>query len=276
MKLFYRVLSIDENECSFMVRYWSDEVTELELSQDLPEEHYDPPKRCRTDTHMNVWRPEATPDELHEAIMANAPMQWLELKGKVKNPAVDTTLSQLQSMVGVTKAVPPKPKVVPQPPATFHHPGRNRVEVDITDQLMAEPSDKDQQGRVILTRIWVKTNNGPWTYPTTYTADEVFRIVNPYIRSVYSNCKGIITQPQVYFEASDRFLTRYTMDNITNARAMHKFLKTETPESKALRDLAKSYQEAAGTTYACEWRLTYWMAVEDHPVNNSDDPSFNS
>jgi hypothetical protein len=45
--------------------------------------------------------PVLTGSDLDEFISRHAPKQWFEILEKVKDPAVDTTLSTIEDMVGV-------------------------------------------------------------------------------------------------------------------------------------------------------------------------------
>jgi hypothetical protein len=258
MKINYRILSVDEKEGSVVVRYWTDELSERQLSIDSNEQA-DTPEHCRTDTNLNIWRPDATDSEISDAILRCAPVDWLGLKEKINDPQVDTSLAQVKSMVGISRSgeiVPPAP--IPQ----IGRAGDFLIrEEDITDLLDAAPDpvrDALPNGvRVFFHRLWIKTNDGPWTYPTNYTSDEVSSIVNPYTRLFYGACKGILARPQVYFDSSTTFITKYTLDSVENARAMYQFLKTnQSPEVLALKELSRKYRDAAGTTYDAGFRLT--------------------
>jgi hypothetical protein len=82
MNLHYRILSIDEDEFSFAVRFFTDALSERELSID-PNEQSETPERCRTDYNLNLWR-EMTEDQLHQHIAQSAPVQWLMRKERAK------------------------------------------------------------------------------------------------------------------------------------------------------------------------------------------------
>jgi len=82
MNLHYRILSVDEDEFSMVVRFFTDEISERELSIN-PNEQSDTPDRCRTDYNLNLWR-EMTEDQLHQHIAQSAPVQWLMRKERIK------------------------------------------------------------------------------------------------------------------------------------------------------------------------------------------------
>jgi len=108
-----------------------------------------------------------------------------------------------------------------------------------------------------LYHIRIKTNDGPWTQPSSYTGEELGDVVNPYSRFLYAQCKGIKGRPFIYFDGSDRFVRKYTVDTLENAKALYRTLNDlSIPEVKAMRNLAKAKETEAGTTYKTEWKLT--------------------
>jgi hypothetical protein len=94
MQIFYRVLSVDTNECAIEVRFWTDLLSEHELRTD-PEDKNDPPLRCRTDNNINIWDPAMSQAEIHDYILSQAPVQSFDLKHKIKEKKIDTSLSQV-------------------------------------------------------------------------------------------------------------------------------------------------------------------------------------
>ena len=81
MTVYYRVLKVDDKEHSFIVRYWTDKITERSLRM-RDDDYEDPPITCRTDFNLTPWEHDMTLDKLHEQIVKSAPKQWLELKEK--------------------------------------------------------------------------------------------------------------------------------------------------------------------------------------------------
>ena len=264
MQIHYRILSLDEREGSLTVRYWSDQLSERELSVKAPgEETSDTPEHCRTDTNFNIFDQKMTQEQLHEFLVAGAPVDWLGMKGRIKDPKVDTSLSHLKSMVGINKSADTKPQKPTISRAALLMTSA-RDEVDVTELLEAAPSDKDPPGRVILANVKKKLA-GRWTYPTTYTPTEVQGVVNPYLQALYTACPGIIAPTNTNFEASDVFVVRFLCEDIAAARRAYRWLTVEsknTPEQQALMELARRYQAAAGATYAVSWRLSYVKDIE--------------
>ena len=100
MNLHYRILSIDEHEFSFVVRFFTDALSEMDLRSD-PTDPTDPPVRCRTDYNLNLWR-EMTDEQLHQHIAQSAPVHWLMRKerAKAKTGEYVRSLASAKAVVG--------------------------------------------------------------------------------------------------------------------------------------------------------------------------------
>lgn len=118
MKVYYRVLNINEQEGTIDVRYLTDFLSEQELRTD-PADQSDPPLRCRTDVSLNLWEHNMTEQELHNYIISCAPIKWFNLKQTIIDPSVDTSYKTAKSFLNSTKF---QEVIV-------------KEEVDITDQL---------------------------------------------------------------------------------------------------------------------------------------------
>lgn len=103
LTIYYRILSIDPSEGSVIVRYWSDSVSEEELALDENKE------RCRTDVNLNIWDPTWPADQIHSHIILHAPTVWLEMKRKIRDRLIDTSLSQIKGWVGQVRSGTPIP-----------------------------------------------------------------------------------------------------------------------------------------------------------------------
>jgi hypothetical protein len=137
MQINYRVLSIDEKECSVVVRYWTDKLSERELSVN-PDEQNDLPERCRTDYNLNLWDLGMSEDELHNYLLSCAPVGWFKLKGQLKDKNGDTALSRVRLWVGINRGGATKEEAESKLPSTWlpsTWPTAN--EVDITPLLDA-------------------------------------------------------------------------------------------------------------------------------------------
>jgi len=105
MKINYRILNVNEQEHSIVVRYYTDIVTEAYLATpkysdgtfDTTPEGY--PVGCRTDYNFNVWEtPSPSQERLIEIIQNNAPRDWLHLHEQILSQNVDTTLSDVKPL----------------------------------------------------------------------------------------------------------------------------------------------------------------------------------
>lgn len=120
MPIKYRILSVDDNERSFVVRFFSDELSEEELAS-----HFDrdgkpilgedgKPVRCRTDINMTLYNDEdIDEDKVKEMITRGAPRAWFELKTKAKDKFIPKPSDALSKIVGKDEdvgEVPPRPE----------------------------------------------------------------------------------------------------------------------------------------------------------------------
>ena len=126
MHIKYKILGYSADEHTVVVRYYTDVTTEEDLASVDPVSgeiirHSDGSvQTCRTDVNITLWDvPALTGDDLAVLISRQAPKEWFDLMEKVKDPAIDTTLSVIQGMVGVEFVAaipPPEPPVPPVPP----------------------------------------------------------------------------------------------------------------------------------------------------------------
>lgn len=130
MQINYRILSVDEGERTMVVRYWTDRLSERALSI-LPDETGDTPARCRTDYNLSIADPAMSADQIHDYIVASAPVEWFEVKHKGATP-----LPQIAPLVGVNRTA-----VIAQKKATLRETvaaprwWSDQNEVDITHLL---------------------------------------------------------------------------------------------------------------------------------------------
>lgn len=145
MTFFYKILSVDDQRGSMIVRIWTDKLSEHDLRtapidreardlylyenagktandfENLPEKqtYFDrvkSPSRCMTDYNLQIWNPDWSEEELHRYIQTNINTQWLELQEKIKDPDVDTKFETAKSLVG--KQYTTTPRKIPQPEPT--------------------------------------------------------------------------------------------------------------------------------------------------------------
>jgi hypothetical protein len=100
MKIKYRILSINPEEHSMLVRFSSDTLSELDLAASFDE--LGNITHGRTDVNITIWQtPAPSAEQLHEEIMRQCPMGFFEIKQKVMDPNVDTSMDALKDFVGV-------------------------------------------------------------------------------------------------------------------------------------------------------------------------------
>jgi hypothetical protein len=103
MNVKFKVLEINPDEHSIVVRYYTDKITEeiLDVNRSETKKREDgSPLRCRTDYNINIPVPAPENEELMNYLSMNAPRQWLELQENILDPNVDTTLKHALDLVG--------------------------------------------------------------------------------------------------------------------------------------------------------------------------------
>jgi len=98
----YKIVEVNTNEHSIVVRYYTDIITEEMLATDVLDGAI---RRCRTDYSIDLPVPAPTGSALNDFINARAPVEWLKTQEDVLNPNVDTSLSAVTSLVGVETPV---------------------------------------------------------------------------------------------------------------------------------------------------------------------------
>lgn len=123
MEVKYRIILVDPEEHSIVVRYFTDKVTEEMLATEfdsngnpvLTEAGY--PTRCRTDYHINIFQvPSPSQEEIVKIINYNAPYEWLNMQEQINDPDIDTSLSDIVGLVNTT-GIAEKPSEVIFPTA---------------------------------------------------------------------------------------------------------------------------------------------------------------
>lgn len=126
MNIKYKILSVDPQEHTMVVRFYTDILTEEKLAT-IKNADGSPAEvdenghilRCRTDTNLAIWQvPAPTGQELDNYIISCAPVAWFQLQEKILNPNVDTTMSEIVAKVGqeVSVDIATEPTVVPETP----------------------------------------------------------------------------------------------------------------------------------------------------------------
>ena len=100
MRIKYKVVSKNPEEHQITVRFYSDSLPESKLVSAWKDDGVTP-AAYRTEYAITI--PVPMPDDLDAFIMRHCPVYWFELKEKIADPEIDTTLSSIQ--VGVEKVV---------------------------------------------------------------------------------------------------------------------------------------------------------------------------
>lgn len=103
MNLHYKIVEVWPSDHLIVVRYWTDVLSEEFLASDSNRKEDGTPVRCRSDVSLTLPIPAPTGNDLEKLILTNAPIAWLQTLENVHNPNIDTSLNELQDLVGVTK-----------------------------------------------------------------------------------------------------------------------------------------------------------------------------
>lgn len=96
----YQIIEVNEKYHTIVVRYFSDVVTPEQLAIDVLGDEI---RRCSTDFNMELPVPPPTGVDLHEFIMARAPVSFISLQEAVLDPNVDTSMESIKAEIGVVR-----------------------------------------------------------------------------------------------------------------------------------------------------------------------------
>lgn len=122
MQIKYRILKTDPSTHSLTVRFYTDLLSEEYLTawknaDGTPANAPDGTFRCRTDFPITIWQvPMPTGQALEDYILAHVPIEWLQLHHDILNTNIDTSLSDILSLIGKETTVtytPPTQSVKP-------------------------------------------------------------------------------------------------------------------------------------------------------------------
>ena len=111
MNIHYRIVKVDPAAHGIVIRFFTDKVTEMDLANSLnPDgsvilnaDGY--PISTRTDVMMSIFdTPTPSQEELEKRIMMSAPVEWLKLQEDIKDPDVNTKMSDVRHLAGDSKA----------------------------------------------------------------------------------------------------------------------------------------------------------------------------
>jgi len=149
MDIHYKIIEVNPDEHSIVVRYFTDLITEEMLATipDAVEKRLDgSPIRCRTDYNINVPIPAPEGEDLHNFILSRAPVHWLDTQEKIANTEVDTSLSSLKDLMNVKKTV--TVSLEPPLPAITTEGSGEKPDGNMTDDDILELLEKAKQGKL--------------------------------------------------------------------------------------------------------------------------------
>jgi hypothetical protein len=112
MNIHYRIIKVDPASHGIVVRYFTDKVTEMNLANSLnPDgsailnaDGY--PVSTRTDVMVNIYdTPAPSNEEIEKRVMMSAPVEWLKLQEDIKDPGIDTKMTEVRNLTGESKSI---------------------------------------------------------------------------------------------------------------------------------------------------------------------------
>lgn len=101
MNLKYKILRINAEQQSFVVRYYTDIVSEHSLATSPIHSDDGFPFTCLTDVNLTIYEPDLSDEEIHERITACAPVNLLRLQEHmIKNEQTNTVFERLKDKLG--------------------------------------------------------------------------------------------------------------------------------------------------------------------------------
>ncbi len=100
MLLKYKILAVDEADQSLLVRYYSDVSPEEELVSERGPDGSIVRGRCEYALTVYDRSILATEETVHEFIMTQAPLEWLQMKKESKEKEPDMKMPVPKQMVG--------------------------------------------------------------------------------------------------------------------------------------------------------------------------------
>jgi hypothetical protein len=101
MNLHYKIVEVWPSDHLIVARYWTDVLSEEFLTSDSNRKEDGTPVRCRSDVSLTLPIPAPTGKDLEDFIVRQAPIEWLETLEKVQAPEIDTSMKDVQFLVGV-------------------------------------------------------------------------------------------------------------------------------------------------------------------------------
>ena len=98
----YKIIEINSDDHSIVVRFYTDKVTEADLAVQVDEKGS--VVRARTDFNIDLPVPPPTGQALEKFILRYAPREWLDKREALADPMVDTSLAFLLPLLGVEQS----------------------------------------------------------------------------------------------------------------------------------------------------------------------------
>lgn len=107
MDIKYRIIETYPDEHQVLVRFFTDDLPESQLVSAWKSDGVTPAS-YRTDYLITLPVPVPTGDAFNKFILAHCPVFWFDLKAKIADPMVDTSLASVEASKGAvgTLAVP--------------------------------------------------------------------------------------------------------------------------------------------------------------------------
>jgi hypothetical protein len=100
MNIHYKIVELWPDDHLIVARYWTDILTEEFLASSPDRKEDGTPVRCRTDVSLGVPIPAPSEEELEKFILYNAPVVFLKTLEDVKDPDVDTSMTNILALKG--------------------------------------------------------------------------------------------------------------------------------------------------------------------------------
>lgn len=104
MEIKYKVIETFPNEHQVLVRFFTDTLPESELVSAWEADGITP-ARYRTDYLVTLPIPAPSGADFDAFILRHCPVFWFDLKAKVADPAVDTSLTELTANKGIVNTL---------------------------------------------------------------------------------------------------------------------------------------------------------------------------
>lgn len=98
MNLKYKIVEVNTNQHSIVVRFYTDKITEEALATDVLDGVI---RRCRTDFSIDLPIPAPTGAELDAFILAHSPRAWLETQETILDVTTTASMTELQTLIGI-------------------------------------------------------------------------------------------------------------------------------------------------------------------------------